>query len=105
MKTELTMPGYVDELCKTFADHLPDKSKATPFPENTVLGLKEPGYDPSVEEQREFRDLGYLVAAGSILWVARQAYPEMMFEACQLASVMPKPSRENRWVYTALPLL
>ena len=84
---ELTMPQYIDELCKTFADHLPEKSKSTPIPEHTILGLKEPDYAPSVEEQIEFRDKGYLVAAGSILWVARQAYPEIMFTACQLASV------------------
>ena len=80
------MPQYIDELCKNFADHLPEKSKSTPIPEHTILGLKEPDYAPSVEEQIEFRDKGYLVAAGSILWVARQAYPEIMFTACQLAT-------------------
>jgi hypothetical protein len=94
---ELTMPQYIDELCKNFADHLPEKSKSTPIPEHTILGLKEPDYAPSVEEQIEFRDKGYLVAAGSILWVARQAYPEIMFTACQLASVMSKPS-EFAWI-------
>ena len=46
------------------------KSRSTPIPEHTILGLKEPDYAPSVEEQIEFRDKGYLVAAGSILWVA-----------------------------------
>ena len=40
----------------------------------TILGLNEDDYDPDVAEQQVFRELGYLVASGSILWTARQCY-------------------------------
>ena len=63
-----------------------------PVPEHTILGLNEDDYDPDVVEQQVFRELGYLVASGSILWTARQCYVECMFACCQLCAVMSKPS-------------
>ena len=58
---ELTQPGYVEELCRKFADHLPSKCGRCPIPEGTVLGLKEEGYTPELAEQTEFRELGYWI--------------------------------------------
>ena len=76
---ELTQPGYVEELCRKFADHLPSKCGRCPIPEGTVLGLKEEGYTPELAEQTEFRELGYLSATGSVLWAARQCYVECIY--------------------------
>jgi hypothetical protein len=93
---QLTQPDYIDQMCAQFADHLPSRSYETPFEPGTVFGTKEQGYDPSSEEQNHFKKMGYLNAAGMLLWCARQCYPEIAFAVSQICSVMSKPS-EAAW--------
>eukprot|EP01048_Picozoa_sp_COSAG05_P027609 COSAG05_NODE_8138_length_732_cov_2.867299_1_plen_142_part_10 len=53
-------------------------------------------YNPSPTEQKKYKDLGYLSLAGSLLWLSRRCYPNLLFATSQLCSVMSMPS-EHAW--------
>eukprot|EP01048_Picozoa_sp_COSAG05_P014662 COSAG05_NODE_1681_length_4286_cov_32.661810_1_plen_66_part_00 len=57
-----------------------------------LLGIKQEDYDPSIAEQRKYRDMGYMRLVGSLLWLARMSYDELAFGVSMLCSVMSKPS-------------
>ena len=89
----LTQPEFCENLAADFAEFLPATAE-TPFPPSMILGANEPD-QPDENEQRKYRGLGYLRAAGSILWAARQCYIECSFAASQLCSIMSKPSEKG----------
>ena len=61
-----------------------------------ILEIKADDYNPSPTEQKKYKDLGYLSLAGSLLWLSRRCYPNLLFATSQLCSVMSMPS-EHAW--------
>ena len=93
----ITQPDFVEDLLIKYAEFMPAETKySVPFEPGTVLGINEPDYNPSLEEQEKYRAMGALSLAGQLLWVARRAYNVLLFAVTQLCAVMSKPS-EKMW--------
>jgi len=93
---KLSMPEYISDLVDTYAEFLPKKTPSSPWKPKFFMGIKQQDYNPSIVEQRKYRELGYMRLVGSLLWLARMSYDELAFGVSMLCSVMSKPS-ELAW--------
>jgi len=90
----LTQPDFIETTYNTFKKFCPTKDIHTPFPPGMVLhGLLE---EPNPEKSREIIQRGYQSIAGSILWAARNCYPEVSLGANMICRLMSKPT-ELSW--------
>jgi hypothetical protein len=89
-----SMAKYINDLADEFADDSPSRTPVTPWPTDTIIGTKEEHYQPTSEDQRKYRDKGYLRLVGALLWIHRMCAPEIGFAVSQLCSVMSMPSRQ-----------
>jgi hypothetical protein len=89
-----SMTKYINDLADEFADDSPSRTPVTPWPTDTIIGTKEEHYQPTSEDQRKYRDKGYLRLVGALLWIHRMCAPEIGFAVSQLCSVMSMPSRQ-----------
>ena len=90
----VTQPDFVEEMIIEFGEYLTEEVVDVPFEPGKVLGVNEPGYDPTPEEQLKYKNMGALRLTGQLLWVARRAYNVLLFGVTQLCSVMSKPSKQ-----------
>jgi hypothetical protein len=95
-RLHLSMPEFISDLADEYREWLPVKAPNTPWPPDLIIGTKQDDYKPSTAEQTKYREMGYARLAGSMLWLGRQAHPEISFAASQIASVMSMPS-EIAW--------
>ena len=94
---ELTQRGCIDELFAEFKDQVPKRPVSTPMPAGTFLSMYNP--DSSKREQpdsitSEIKGKGYMHIVGTLLWLARNCYPEISQGLSQLCAVMSMPSQE-----------
>jgi len=90
----LTQPDFIETTFNTFKDFCPTRDIHTPFPPGMVLhGLLE---EHNEEASKELIHRGYQSIAGSILWAARNCYPEVSIAANMICRLMSKPT-ELAW--------
>ena len=85
----MTQPDFV---ITTFNQHKHLLSKGvpeTPFPAGSFMHLAQSEDDPKVH--KKFIDMGYMNIVGSLLWGARNCYPEMLYGVTQCCRLMSKP--------------
>ena len=90
----LTQPDFIETTFNTFKSMCSNRDIHTPFPPKMVLHclMEEP--DPI--KSQEIIDRGYQSVAGSILWAARNCYPEASLGANMICQLMSKPT-ELAW--------
>ena len=95
----LTQPGFIEDLCSQYAEHLPKRVASTPFPEREFLSLADADgnrIEPPEDEVKHVFSLGYQSIVGALLWSARQCYPQIALGVNMLQRVMSKPTM-NAW--------
>ena len=94
---ECSQPEFCEALIDDFKEHITYGGQyETPWMPGCILEIKADDYNPSPTEQKKYKDLGYLSLAGSLLWLSRRCYPNLLFATSQLCSVMSMPS-EHAW--------
>jgi hypothetical protein len=77
--THLTQAQFLEDLCASFSEHLPQspRLRSTPFPPGTRLYIG--CEDASAEMTRAIKDKGYMRLAGALLWHARCTGPTVSY--------------------------
>jgi len=86
----LTQPDFINTTYNTFKDHCPTRDIHTPFPPGMVLHSLMGVEDPN--KAKELIGRGYQSIAGSILWAARNCYPEASLGANMICRLMSRPT-------------
>jgi len=87
---ELTQPDFIETTYNTFKDECPSRTVHTPFPPKLFLHSLLEEHDNEISEQLIKK--GYQSLAGSILWAARNCYPEASLGANMICRLMSKPT-------------
>jgi hypothetical protein len=89
--THLTQAQFLEDLCVSFSEHLPQspRLRSTPFPPGTRLYIG--CEDASAEMIRAIKDKGYMRLTGALLWHARCTGPTVSYAVNQLYKVMSNP--------------
>jgi len=90
---EFTQIGYVEALYEQFSGFIKSRLVPTcPFPPLKILSLAKQEY--SEKESRAVLKDDYLGLVGSLLWAARNCFPECSSGVNQLGRVVSRPTRE-----------
>ena len=90
----MTQADFIETAYLTFKSHCPKREINTPFPPGMVLhGLLE---EHDEAKSKELIARGYQSLAGSILWAARNCYPEVSLGANMICRLMSRPT-ELAW--------
>ena len=93
-RMNMTQADFIKTTYLTFKDQCPTRDIHTPFPPGMVLhGLLE---EHDEEKSKELIKRGYQSLAGSILWAARNCYPEVSLGANMVCRLMSRPT-ELAW--------
>ena len=91
---EITMEGFVNDLYDEYKQHFNKSIPPTPFPPRLFLTKPIPETRDPVAE-KELIKRGFQSAVGSILWAARNCYPEAAVGVQYLCRQMSMPTEEG----------
>jgi len=87
---DLTQPDFIETTYNTFKDDCPTRDVNTPFPPKLFLHSLLDEHDEEIS--KALIKKGYQSLAGSILWAARNCYPETSLGANMICRLMSKPT-------------
>ena len=85
----MTQPDFVETTYATHKHLLTQGVPETPFPAGEFLHLTQSEPDPKIHDK--YHKMGYMNIVGSLLWGARNCYPEMLYGVTQCCRLMSKP--------------
>ena len=94
---EMTQRGCITDLYEEYKTEMPKKHRETPVPENCFLSTHFPDgekRDTSEEEIASNNKRGYKHVVGTLLWLARNCFPELSQGLHLLCRVMAAPYDE-----------
>ena len=94
---EMTQRGCITDLYEEYKTEMPKKNRETPVPENCFLSTHFPDgekRDTSEEEIARNNTRGYKHVVGTLLWLARNCFPELSQGLHLLCRVMATPYDE-----------